>query len=218
MQGNSKSSKSPKDIPLIVRQCKILIDLLSILHSRIKTKFPSRFLSTSLSAVLAGISKTHDGQENLIKAALDLARALDEQTRHGRNSSDQKESQAPDPEAYQGENSSADDLISKRLIQAFITHLVELHALAIPSDDECPGLSSSANIFEDLEPQKVVRHMKISSEFAEKSLQLQLRMLTSQNLYLLAKSVGLFSEDLWTVVENIEIPESVEGENPLNSP
>ena len=48
--------RSPNDFKTLTLQFEILLDMLSVLHLRIKTKYPSRFLFTSLKAILFAYS------------------------------------------------------------------------------------------------------------------------------------------------------------------
>ena len=56
---SSTSPAFPRTVlpPLPVLKFEILLDLLATLHRRVKTKFPSRFLSTSLQAVLLAFNR-----------------------------------------------------------------------------------------------------------------------------------------------------------------
>ena len=74
IQSNFEASQQAP-LPSAVRQYLFLVSILPTLHARIKTKYPSRFLSTSLSAIMAAISCLDCYHHQLVEAALDFAQA-----------------------------------------------------------------------------------------------------------------------------------------------
>lgn len=116
--------------PSTVDRFCILVNLLSILHPRIKTKYPSRFLSTSLMAILSAYRPSN--QATL--AIINFVHAVSGTKRPplpGRKSSlnipviqkDPSTASAPDPEAQEEDPKEA--AIQKKLLQSFVTHVLE---------------------------------------------------------------------------------------------
>lgn len=131
-----------------------LVNLLSILHPRIKTKYPSRFLSTSLMAILAAFRPSN--QATL--AVIEFIHKISGKKRPplpGRKSSLQIPSKsmgdsgasAPDPEAQDEDPKEA--AIQARLLQSFLTHILEEYI----NDNT---LEWSSRLCELFAPEKVV--------------------------------------------------------------
>ncbi|MCJ1311200.1 hypothetical protein MMC25_004871 [Agyrium rufum] len=120
-----------------------LISLLSILHPRIKTKYPSRFLATSLTAILPAYGQMVMRETTL--AVLNLIGRLwegrkpplpprggsvsglngDGAERGGEKKAPSAVS-APDPEAGTDGVGEGEGALQVKLLQAFLTHIVEL--------------------------------------------------------------------------------------------
>jgi len=133
-----------------------LIDLLSILHPRIKTKYPSRFLSSSLMAILSSFRPAN--QATL--AVISFVHTISGKKRPplpGRKSSlsihkvtdGTSGESAPDPEAQEEDPQEA--AIQAKLLQSFVTYILEEY---INSNT----LEWAARLQESFEPEKVVTH------------------------------------------------------------
>jgi hypothetical protein len=133
-----------------------LIDLLSILHPRIKTKYPSRFLSSSLMAILSAFRPSN--QATL--AVISFVHTISGKKRPplpGRRSSlsihkvtdGTSGESAPDPEAQDEDPHEA--AIQAKLLQSFVTHILEEY---INSNT----LEWAARLQESFDPTKVVTH------------------------------------------------------------
>lgn len=146
-----------------------LLSLLCIVHPRIKTRYPSRFVSSTLQAVLSCFNEV---TSSLPRAELDgVAQAVVELVKtlsHGRRpplpprQSTQNvvvESQsAPDPEAEADANTASSDerAIQTRLLQSFVTHVLEEYLSSSSSADDVPGLAWAARFQEKAHPEKAV--------------------------------------------------------------
>jgi hypothetical protein len=151
-----------------------LIGLLSVLHSRIKTKYPSRFLSSSLMAILSAFRPSN--QATL--AVISFVHTLSGKKRPplpGRKSSLKipaiaTESQvgisAPDPEAQEEDPREA--AIQARLLQSFVTHILEEYINA-------NSLEWAARLQEVFEPSRVVAGRKSLGESFREDPALQTR-------------------------------------------
>lgn len=204
--------------PLPVLKFEVLLDLLATLHRRVKTKFPSRFLSTSLQAVLLAFNRANTHQEELTLAAIKLVKTLSGTKRPhlpSRRSSgnllsrtNTNENQA-DPEA-QGEAPNADETtLVNRLLQSFMTHVLEDYVLSLASDDDVPGLSWTSRLMEKYEPQRIPNkpnYQKYADRFAEDE-DLRSRTAILGQVVALAQDLGLKTEELISTVLDTEIEE-----------
>ena len=155
----AKEKPPPKPVQFIA-----LLEMLSILHPRIKTKYPSRFLSTSLQAILPAYTQVAAVQE-ATEAVLGFVKALSGVRRPRlppRKSSNavllqekNATESAPDPEG-KDETLGPDEMaLQNRLLQSFLTHVTEDYILAISMTGEVPGLAWSSRFQEKLHPEKI---------------------------------------------------------------
>ena len=140
-----------------------LIDMLSILHPRIKTKHPSRFLSTSLQAVLpayAQVARTTEATD----AVLGFIKALSGTKRPKlppRKSSAMLPTQAtplsaPDPEGQDEVLGVEEKALQSRLLQSFLTYVAEAYMNSTARDEDVPGLAWSSRYQEEMHPEKII--------------------------------------------------------------
>ena len=143
----------------------IVTNLLSILHPRIKTKYPSRFLSTSLMAMLSAFRPTI--QATL--AVIDFVHTISGKKRPslpGRKSSLEistitqngasLDNSAPDPEAQEEDPQEA--AIQQKLLQSFATHILEDYV-------NHNSLEWATRLQELFEPKKVVPGKSLGQAF-----------------------------------------------------
>ncbi len=153
-----------------------LLEMLSILHPRIKTKYPSRFLSTSLQAILPAYTQVSAAQE-ATEAVLAFIKVLSGARRPRlppRKSSnavllrgDRTES-APDPEGKDEALAPDEVELQNRLLQSFLTHVTDDYMLAVSAAGEISGLAWSSRLQEKLHPEKIIPGRKpCSVVFAE---------------------------------------------------
>ena len=140
-----------------------LLDMLSILHPRIKTKYPSRFLSTSLQAVLpvyAQVARTTEATD----AVLGFLKALSGTKRPKlppRKSSAMLPTQAvplsaPDPEGQDEVLGVEEKALQSRLLQSFLTYVAEAYMNSTARDEDVPGLAWSSRYQEEVHPEKII--------------------------------------------------------------
>jgi hypothetical protein len=148
-----------KDAPTTSERYCTLVNLLSILLPRIKTQYPSRFLSTSLIALLASFRPLPE----TTLAVVSFVHTVSGKKRPplpGRKSSSnvlqkasgEKET-APDPEA-QSTIDPKESAIQKKLLQSFVTHVLEEFVNA-------NSLEWSARLQELYNPEKIVANKDI---------------------------------------------------------
>jgi len=196
--------------PLVVQQYQILLSMLSILHPRIKTKYPSRFLSTSLQAALVAFSKAAMFDDEITAATVQFIKALTgpkRPTLPPRGSSSQvllttTATAAPDPEA-QNDPPSADEVImERRLLQSFLTHVLEDYMLSLHSPEDIPGLAWSIRLQEKLHPERVLTS-PVKLPFSERftnSDKLQAQLDTVGQIVALAQDLEVSSNELLKII------------------
>jgi hypothetical protein len=152
-QDKSTSSSIAVEPTAIDKFC-LLVNLLSILLPRIKTKYPSRFLSTSLMAILSTFRPSNQATLAVI-AFVHTISGKKRPSLPGRKSSLQipataksgPQSSAPDPEAQDEDPEEA--AIQTKLLQSFVTHVLEEYI-------NTNSLEWAARLQESFEPAKVV--------------------------------------------------------------
>lgn len=152
-----------QDSPSKVSKFCALLDLLAILHPRIKTKHPSRFLSTSLQPVLLAYA-TLLSDDQATQAVLRFIKTFAGSKRPRlppRKISTQIPSQqeqtllsAPDPEASEEPIAPEENALQRKLLQSFLTFAVEGYMSSLPSDEEAAAMSWSSRFYEQLRPEK----------------------------------------------------------------
>lgn len=143
----------------------LLVNLLATLHPRIKTKYPSRFLSTSLMAILSAFRPSNQATLAVI-AFVHTISGKKRPSLPGRKSSLQiptaaknSQSSAPDPEAQDEDPEEA--AIQTKLLQSFVTHVLEEYI-------NTNSLEWAARLQESFDPAKVVSGRKsLGEEYRE---------------------------------------------------
>ena len=158
-----ENTKKPTPEPTSVDKFCILVNLLAILHPRIKTKYPSRFLSTSLMSILAAFRPSN--QATL--AVVSFVHTISGKKRPplpGRQSSlsikvtnaSESDPSAPDPEAHEDADPQ-EGAIQTKLLQSFVTHILQDYA-------NTNSLEWAARLQESFDPTKVVAGKKSLGE------------------------------------------------------
>ena len=137
-----------------------LLSMLSILHPRIKTKHPSRFLSTSLQAILSAYTSL----SRILSFTKQISGAKRPALPPRKSSASlstletlQSQGSAPDPEANEDGLASGEPELQQRLLQSFLTYVVEVY-LSSPLEDErgVVGMSWAARYQEITQPKKTI--------------------------------------------------------------
>lgn len=198
-------------LPLPVLQFTSLLFMLSTLHTRIKTQYPSRFLSTSLQAILVSFNNAANHKEELISAIVQFVKSVSGSKRPNlppRKSSTQiltakVQASAPDPEsdtATKAPSASEAD-IQARLFQSFITHIFEDYMLSLTSDRDAPGLAWCSRLQEKLHPERTVPGKPSMTEKFISDEELAARLTAVGGLVALARDLGMERRDLLTGME-----------------
>ena len=161
--------------PSRVLQFQVLLNMLSVLHPRIKTEYPSRFLSTSIQAIVPAYA--HLASETTVTdAVVGFIRSVSGARRPQlppRNSSTtlrrpDRGQVAPDPEAQSGPSAPEETEVQIRLLCSFLTHIIENYIRCLPLVGEAPGLAWTIRLQERMNPAKVVpRRQTYTSMFTE---------------------------------------------------
>ncbi|KAL8715406.1 MAG: hypothetical protein Q9220_000739 [cf. Caloplaca sp. 1 TL-2023] len=203
-------SRSP---PSRLMQFSVLVDMLAILHPRIKTKYPSRFLSTSLQAVLPAYANLLTDNE-ATEAVLGFVKTFSGSKRPRlppRKSSTQILSQtlqqqqqqvqsAPDPEGSEERPAPEEDALQKRLLQSFLTFTAEGYISALPSDDSIGAMAWSSRLQEDLHPKKTVPGRRTAREGFEVDDDLHFRDTIMGRMLALTRDLNVSLDDLLTTL------------------
>jgi hypothetical protein len=172
--GEKGDAVSDTNEPTAVDKFCILVNLLQILHPRIKTQYPSRFLSTSLMAILAAYRPS----DQATLAVINFVHTVSGKKRPplpGRASSfnitiiskgAQSKSSAPDPEAQ--DEHPREEAIQKKLLQSFVTHVLEDYV-------NLNTLDWSARLQELYDPERVVPNRKSHGQSFREEEELQTR-------------------------------------------
>lgn len=204
----TEPESSEADLPLPVLQFRVLLSMLSVLHPRIKTKYPSRFLSTTLQAVLAAYGKATRNQDDLTYDVVKFVNTLTGTKRPHlpprRTSTNilqaKIENAGVDPEGQAEKPSEEEKDMQKRLVQSFLTHILEDYMLSLPSVDDVPGMAWSSRLQEKLNPQRTVPGKKSYVSQFEDNDKLKSRLATVGTISALAKDLDLDSHDLFEAI------------------
>ncbi|KAL1592696.1 hypothetical protein SLS60_011112 [Paraconiothyrium brasiliense] len=198
--------------PLPVLKFEVLLDLLATLHGRVKAKYPSRFLATSLQAVLTAYNRATSHRDELTLAAIKLVKTLSgtkrphlpPRTPSGNLLRTVLHRSEPDPEA-QSESPTADEnTLTNRLLQSFLTHVMEDYILTLTSEDDVPGFAWASRLMEKYEPSRIRPDKpKYADRFASEDA-LKSRSAIVGQLVALAQDLGLKTQDLVTTIMDPE--------------
>ena len=170
-----------------------LISMLTVVHPRIKTKYPSRFVSSTLQTVLRCYSDATrllpiHLKDDVTQPVIRLIKTLSGEKRPPlpprQSTQDDSASlqHALDPiaEAESEEKvpqppSKQEMDIQQRLLQSFATHVLEEYLVSIPSGDETLGMAWAARLQERIFPRKNIPGRPTFGEFFAKRPALQAR-------------------------------------------
>lgn len=214
--GSSQAVELPPPLPLPNNQFITLLSMLSILHTRIKTKHPSRFLSTTLQAILSSFSNSTTHREEMALAIVKTIRSVSGSKRPSlpaRQSSSmltsaatsRPDAPAGDPEASGTMDSTPEESAMRmRLLQSFITHILEEYLLNLDSGSEdVPGMAWCSRLMEKLHPDRVVPDKTLAERFAREE-KFHRRVDTVGQLVTIAQDLKLTDEELLAAAITVE--------------
>ncbi|KAK7186051.1 hypothetical protein PSPO01_07863 [Paraphaeosphaeria sporulosa] len=198
--------------PLPVLKFEVLLDLLATLHGRVKAKYPSRFLATSLQAVLTAYNRATSHRDELTLSAIKLVKTLSgtkrphlpPRTPSGNLLRTVSNRMEPDPEAQTELPTADEQTLTTRLFQSFLTHVMEDYILTLTSEDDVPGFAWSSRLMEKYEPSRIRPDKpKYADRFANED-PLKSRAAIIGQLVALAQDLGLKTQDLVTTIMDPE--------------
>lgn len=146
-----------------------LVTMLSVLHSRIQTKSPSRFIATSLQAVLEAytLMPTSETTTAVLEFFRDVSPSVMRPALPPRGTSESSmrrfsEASAPDPEAEGHPSSSppddgdAEKSLITRLLQFGLVEVLKSYLLSFSSSPMDPGMAWAVRLQEKLYPETVL--------------------------------------------------------------
>ncbi|KAF2799348.1 DUF1760-domain-containing protein [Melanomma pulvis-pyrius CBS 109.77] len=198
--------------PLYVFKFEVLLSLLCTLHRRLKTKYPSRFLSASLQAVLSAYDKSKHHRDELTLSTVKFVKTLSgtkrphlpPRTSSGNLLKRATEVSEPDPEASKEAPTTDENTLNNRLLQSFITHVTEDYIVSLSSDDDVPGLAWASRLMEKFEPQRIVPNKATYAERFAGEEDLETRSAIMGQLVALAQDLGLSTQDLYKTIMDPE--------------
>ncbi|KAL9003881.1 MAG: hypothetical protein Q9188_003266 [Gyalolechia gomerana] len=230
-----KDQDLPPKPPSRVSQFCALVDMLAVLHPRIKTKHPSRFLSTSLQPLLSAYASLLTYDEP-IDAVLDFIKTFAGTKRPKlppRKNSIQVLTQpqgssgaAPDPEANEEPVAPEENDLQQRLIQSFLTFVVEGYLSSLPAGDDIVAMCWSTRLRQQSYPEKKVPGKDSACEAFEKDERLHRQDSILGQMLALARDLNLVPEELATTLvepeylitdDSDDLPSSA-SEVPLSRP
>ena len=205
---STQAIETPPEPSLPVLQFVALLSMLRVLHSRIKTKYPTRFLSTTLQAILATYSAAGGCIEEITPAVIQFIKAISGTKRPQlpprRNTSQSNillgDSGAPDPEASTDLPDDNEPVIQRRLLQSFVTHFVEEYMLSLSSSEDVPGLALCSRLQERIHPEWTVPNRLTITEQFSKDPQLLLRTTIMGQITALTQDLDMNLQDLYTAL------------------
>ncbi|KAM0303664.1 hypothetical protein HYE67_003743 [Fusarium culmorum] len=193
----------------------ILVGMLGILHQRLQVKAPSRYLHTTLQTVYRAYNP--QGAETTA-AVIDLVRSLSGRKRPPlptRQSSAKIETafqgsdmskSAPDPEAHAGQAGEGESELVSRLLQSFITSILEAYV-------NSNNLEWAARHLEYLSPERIVPKKPTMLQAFKQVDELQTRDALVGQLVAVARDLGLAKLPSDEVKKILQSPFAV---NPLS--
>jgi hypothetical protein len=229
--GSSQAAELPPPLPLPVNQFTALLSMLATLHQRIKTKYPSRFLSTTLQAILASFSGAISHREEMVLSIVQTIKSITGIKRPAlpsRKSSGMLKSmgvtddprlvtppRGADPEGVVAQDTSPEETnMQNRLLQSFITHVFEEYLLSLPPADEVPGLAWSSRLLEKLNPERIVPNKASITERFASEQRLARRTDAVGQLVSLAEDLFIKDADLLAAALTVEsVPSNLGSED-----
>ncbi|KAL9118064.1 MAG: hypothetical protein Q9187_005393, partial [Circinaria calcarea] len=220
----SQHAGHPRPVPpsSAMKFCSLL-SMLSILHPRIKTKHPSRFLSTSLHAMLPAYTQVAR-DELATDAVLSFLKTITGSKRPKlppRMSSTavpmrQNIQSAPDPEAGPETPGTEDAALQIRLLQSFLTYVIEAYVDSLTSINNDSAFAWTSRLQEKLHPQKIIPHRTAFGAIFAETEHLQRRDTTIGQMIALARDLNIHPLELIVVISHVEV-EAAGNENEIAS-
>ena len=191
-----------------------LLKMLEILHPRIKTKYPSRFLSTSLNAIIpvyTYLAPERDITTKIIQFVCSMAATCKPPLPPRSGNLVTQEAQiaaaAPDPEDENEALTAQESRSLKRLLQVFVIQINEIYGHACSVDYEATGFAWSARFQEEMHPEKTLPNKLTYNQQCGREEKAYERQRTWLKLYDTAFDLGLKREDLTNAIMKAALPD-----------
>ena len=161
-----------------IQEFTTLTSMLSVLHPRIKTKYPSRFLATTLQAILRAYSRLARAPE-ATSAVLKFLRVISGVYRPvlppRQSTGSLSRLPAPDPEAQKEDVSDGELALQRRLLGSFLTHVLEDWMGGLRGVDGVAGMGWAKRFSEVRGLERAVPGRKLCRERFEEEAELVAR-------------------------------------------
>ncbi|CAG8112031.1 unnamed protein product [Penicillium olsonii] len=205
-----EAEASDEGLPSHILKFNCLLGMLSVLHKRIQTKVPSRFMATSLQAALEAYTSMPTNETTL--AFLEFLREVSPSKRPAPPPRVASESSvlrvaaesAPDPEAEVSSPSpSADNetLLVRKFIQFSLLELLKSYLLSFSGPTD-PGMSWAIRMQEHLHPDLRLPGSQSQTEAYASTKKLKERDMIMGKLVALSRDVGLDSNQLLAIISS----------------
>ena len=166
-----------EDFNLLDSKFQCLLHMLCIIHPRIKTRHPSRFLATSLQAVI----KAYKAIAYLPSSTAAIFMLLKSLSGSKRPHLPPRRSQqavplvssgtaAPDPEAQVVPAAEGEEKLKLSILRSFVTHAVAIYVLSLPLVDDASQYLWCNRFFEKQQPESVLpRRTPYRTRFRQES-------------------------------------------------
>lgn len=201
------------NLPLPILQFQILLHMLAILHPRLKVKTPSRFLSASLQAILASYPGAANHHDEITAELVNFVKIVSGPKRPHfpprRASSAQAlatlMSLSANTNAIDTEPSD-EDKIQSRLLQSFLTYLLDDYMSSLPQIEGVTGLSWCSRFMEHIQhPLVTSKKVTLTEQFSH-SEKLEGRLTTVGQILALAQDIEIHSDELYQALMD-SVPE-----------
>ncbi|KAJ5604008.1 hypothetical protein N7537_006964 [Penicillium hordei] len=207
-EDEDEDKRADQGLPLHILQFNCLLGMLSVLHTRIQTKVPSRFIATSLQAALEAYTTMATNETTL--AFLEFFREVSPSKRPAPPPRAASESSvlrvaaasAPDPEAEVSSPSpSADNeiLLVRKFTQFGLLELLKSYLLSFSGPMD-PGMSWTIRMQEHLHPDLRLPGAQSQTEAYGLTKELKERDMIMGKLLALSRDVGIDNEELLSII------------------
>ncbi|KAL1849722.1 YAP1-binding protein 1 [Paecilomyces lecythidis] len=207
IESDDGSDDGTRKLPRFVVQFNCLLAMLSVLHSRIKTKYPSRFIATSLQAALEAytLMPTNETTTALLEFFRDVS-PLKRPALPPRAASESSvirvsQASAPDPEAetHSHPSSSDENELLKRLLQFGLIELLKAYMLSLtnPADS---GMCWAIRLHEQLHPESRIPSLLTKTDHYGNSKALRERDMILGKITALSRDFGIDDQKLLRIV------------------
>ncbi|KAJ5650280.1 YAP-binding/Alf4/Glomulin [Penicillium longicatenatum] len=196
-----------KPLPAHVLQFNCLLAMLSELHSRLKTKSPSRFIATSLQAALEAYTSMPSDETTL--AFLEFLRDISPNKRPAPPPRSDSQStvlrvnsisSAPDPEAEGAPAVANETILVEKFIQFGLIEVLKVYLLSHPSPMD-PGMSWTVRMQEHFNPALKLPEQSQTEAYAA-TKELKERDMIMGKIVALSRDVGIESTDLVSIISS----------------